>query len=204
MGTTLGNKNSIEASWAKPMAILAKGGVFSWKEASQTGISRRSFQRLLKENTIRQIRRGYYVHANSKIPAEHLDFTIACKHFGPNAIIGGLTALFHYGLTDSAPRHVWVLVPTDRRRAPALFRCIRTNIPANIGVVDRGSFRITSIERTIVDAFKFSTKIGLGTAVKAARTAVFEKQTTVAKISQQAEAMGLFKMIQKHWEAFTA
>lgn len=203
MKTKQGNKKSTDVAWTKAMALLTKK-VFSWKEASQTGVPRRSFQRLLKEGTIRQIRRGYYVYVNSKIPAEHLDFVIACKHFGPKAVIGGLTALFHYGLTDSAPRHVWVLVPTERRRAPALFRCIRTNIPSNIGVMDRGSFRITTIERAIVDAFKFSTKIGLGTAVKAARTALSEKRTTANKISQQAEAMGLFHMIQKHWEAFTA
>ncbi len=198
-----GNKKNTDVAWPKAMAPLTKK-LFSWKEASQTGIPRRRFQRLLKEGTIRQIRRGYYTHVNSKIPAKHLDFAIACKHFGPKAVIGGLTALFYYGLTDSAPRHVWVLVPTERRRAPALFRCIRTNIPSNIGVIDRGSFRITTIERAIVDAFKFSTKIGLETAVKSARTALSEKRTTVSKISHQAEAMGLFHMIQKHWEAFTA
>jgi len=178
-------------------------GVFSWKEASRTGIPRRAFQKMISDGTVQQVRRGYYTHKDSKLSPEFRDFAVGCKHFGPQAAVGGLTALFHYGLTEVVPRQIWVLVPSQRRSGPPLFRCIRTKVPSNVGIMDYGFYRITSIERTIVDSFKFSTKTGLSNAVRAARTAIAERKTTATKIAQVAKNMGQFKVIQKYWESFT-
>lgn len=197
------SQKSSQPNWLDPKRTPFNS-VFSWKEASKTGIPRRTFQRFLREGIIQQVRRGYYVHEKTEIPANELDYVVACKHFGPSAVIGGMTALFHYGLTENVPRRVWVLVPSERRSGPRLFRCIRTKVPSNVGVVENRHFRITTIERTIVDAFKFSTKTGLGNAVKAARTAISERKTTAEKIARQAREMGLIKVIEKNWEAISS
>lgn len=189
--------------WINP-ANPPFNGIFSAKEASKTGIPRRIFKKMLDDGTFIQVRRGYYLHNRTRISNEELDFAVACKHFGTSAVVGGLTALFHYGLTENVPKHIWVLVPSERRSGPKLFRCIRTNVRPDIGVIDNGYFRITNIERTIVDALKFSTKIGLGTAIKAARTAISEKKTTPSKVAHQAKEMGLLKVVERNWEAITA
>lgn len=185
------------------LAKIKNRGLFTLQEAKRYGVSQSTLSRLVKENLIQRVARGQYVHAECDIDIENIDFAITCKKFGKTAVIGGLTALAHYNLADEIPNRIWVLVKADVRTKESIYRCIRTTINLNHGVVNMGKYRISNIERAIIEGFKFSSKIGLGIVLKAARRALSTRQTTESKLVAQAKRLNLEKYLLKYWEVIS-
>jgi predicted transcriptional regulator of viral defense system len=180
--------------------LLKKLGPFSLSQAEEIGISQQELSRLVKEEKIERLERGIYLHPKAKVSRE-IDFQIACTKFGPKSVVGGLTALFYYNLANQVPQQTWVLVPPEQRSYARGYRLIRTKTPLNVGVIHGDGFRIVSIERAIVEGFKLASKIGERTAIKAARIAIQQKQTTLKKIGVMAKELGLDAYLTKYFEA---
>lgn len=181
-------------------AKLKKLGPFTLEQAKAIGISHQELSRLVKEEKIHRMERGIYLHPKAKTPRE-IDFQIACTKFGQNSVIGGLTALSYYNLTNQVPHQTWILVSPEQRTSNKGYRLIRTKTPLNVGVIQGDGFRIVSIERAIVEGFKLASKIGERTAIKAARIAIQQKQTTIKKIGVMAKELGLEAYLTKYFEA---
>ena len=179
---------------------LKKYGVFRVQDAKSLGLSKTSLIRLVSLEIIERVAPGLYLHSKSSLTGEQRDYVIACARFGSEAVIGGMTALFHHRLMEQVPHRVWVLVPYSQRASSPLYRCLRTKTNPREGVEDHGAYRITNLERTIVEAFRYSSKVGLRIAMRALRTAVSEKRTNLAKIHRQAKALGLESFIERYWE----
>lgn len=179
-------------------------GVFTPAEAQKLKISQPTLSRLVAQGVIVSARRGYYVHPESELTSEHYDFAIAQKRFGKETSIGGLTALSYHGLLDRSPKQIWVIVASPQKTSSKLFRCLRTKLSLKWGVEVHPHYRITGIERTLIDALYFSSKVGLDIALRAMRTAISEKKTTLNKIYALAKKMKVQHLIEKHWEAITA
>jgi predicted transcriptional regulator of viral defense system len=189
---------------ATPLDIVngfEKSGPFTSTEAQKVGLSRSALYRLVKEGRLKKLARGLFLHPKSKINYETLDFAIAQALFGSKAVIGGLTALFEYRLIEQVPQRIWVLVPPSIRSRHKRYRLIRTQTSYEIGIDDHGTYKMTNIDRTLIEALHYSTKIGLGTAYKAIRTALAEKKTTHAKLARVAKNLGMYNVIVRHWEA---
>ena len=184
----------------KQEAQLKKLGPFTLAEAKQIGISHQELSILVKEEKVNRMEWGIYLHPKANIPRE-IDFQIAYKKFGPNSAIGGLTALFHYNLAEQVPKQTWVLVPPEKRVSSRKFRIIRTKTPLNMGIIEGNGYRIVSIERAIVEAFKLSSKMGERTAIHACRVAIQQRQTTLKKIGMMAKELGLTSYFNKYSEA---
>jgi hypothetical protein len=60
---------------------------------------------------------------------------------------------------------------------------------------------MTSLERTIVDAFIFSAKLGEKLAYRAALRAIKERRTTPEKIFRVASKLGVMKRLAEHSQA---
>ena len=63
---------------------------------------------------------------------------------------------------------------------------------------------MTNVERTLFEAFRYASKIGLRIAFHATRTAIKEKKTSIEKIHRQAKKLKLENFIERHWEALIA
>ncbi|HOW52103.1 MAG TPA: hypothetical protein PLV42_08705 [bacterium] len=146
---------------------------------------------------------GLYLDVTAGLSPEHIDFITAQHKFGKNIVIGGLSALFYHGLIDQPPQQVWVIVPPTIRTTDRRYRLIRTKGPLDIGIEQHDLFRICDIDRAVVEAFRFSAKMGLQNAVTAAIRAIKEKKTTFPKIMAMARAMGYESAILKHGETLT-
>ncbi|MCB0272444.1 MAG: type IV toxin-antitoxin system AbiEi family antitoxin domain-containing protein [Bdellovibrionales bacterium] len=179
---------------------LKKLGVFTLSQAEELGISHQKLSTLVKEGKILRMDRGLYLHHEANIKRE-IDFQIALAKFGPTSAIGGLSALFYYNLAEQVPNQTWVLVPPTKKTASKGYRLIRTKIRLDHGIVEGKGYRIVSIERAIVEACKLASKIGERTAIKAARTAIQEKMTTLPKLAKMAKELGLEKSLNKYFEA---
>jgi predicted transcriptional regulator of viral defense system len=182
---------------------LKKIGLFTLSEAQEVGISHQDLSRLVKKNKILRMGRGIYRHPNAPVNRE-IDFQVACAKFGPDAAVGGLSALFYYNLAEQVPQQTWVLVPPEKRSSEQGYRLIRTKTPLNVGIVEGDGYRIVSIERAVAEALKLATKLGERTAIKAAREAIRQKQTTLNKIGGMAKSLGLDSYLSKYFEVIVA
>ena len=178
-------------------------GIFRLSDARKVGVPRQSLARLVEAGEVIHLERDLYRHPDAGIDPAIEDFAVACASFGANAVIGGLSALFYHHLSDQAPKQIWVLVSPQKLSRIPRYRCMRTKTSLNIGIEDHGIFRITNIERSIAEAFRYATKIGLETAVRAARMAMKSKLTTPTKILRLARELDFESFVMKHWEAIS-
>ncbi len=179
---------------------LKKLGIFTLAQANEIGISQQSLSKLVKQEKIKRVDRGIFLHPEANLDREY-DFQIACAKLGSDAVIGGLSALFYYNLADQVPKQTWVLVPPHKITSKRAYRLIRTQIPLDKGVVIGNGYKIVSIERAIAEGFKLASKNGERTAIKACRKAIQKKQTTLKKIGVTAKELGLDSYITKYFEA---
>ena len=184
--------------------LLAIGPFTSDQALKVTGVSQPTLSRWVKEGLLHRIARGLYLHPKSKVETETLDFVIACSKFAPKATIGGLTALYHYGLINQPPGQIWVLVPSERVNRDTRYRCLRTTTPFMYGIKRYPHYNITNLERTLLEALKYATKIGERTALQATRRALEDGLTTEAKLGRMATTLKMRKVLEKYWEAIVA
>jgi predicted transcriptional regulator of viral defense system len=187
----------------KQESKLKKLGLFTLSQAEEVGIIHQELSRLVKDERILRMGRGLYKHPKTPIDKE-IDFQVACAKFGPNSVVGGLSALFYYNLVEQVPQQTWILVPPKKRSIENGYRLIRTQTPLDIGIIEGNGHRIVSIERAIVEGLKLATKIGERVAIKAAREAIRQKITTLNKIGKMAKELGLDSYLTKYFEAIVS
>lgn len=198
--------HSAEMQKSKPTPNKLKSiGLFTSREARiKFGVSQPSLSRWLAEGLILRAGRGLYYHPEASVSLETLDFAVACAKFGPKSAIAGLSALFHYQLIDQVPSQIWVLVSPARKDRSPLYRCLRTKTTLRFGINSIGSYRITNLERTLIEAFKFATKIGPRIAIQATRKALRDGITTEKKLGEMAENLKLRNTLEKYWESIVS
>jgi len=183
--------------------ILRSLGVFRTADATNAGVSQPTVSRLAMKGTIVRLEHGLYHHKDADIDTGILDFIVACTRIGPDSVIGGLTALFHYVLIPAVPQQTWILIPHTNRAKFPQYRILHTKHDPKIGIEDHGLYRIVTIERAIIEAFRYATKMGYQTALTAARTALQEGKTSEKKLHDTARLMKLWPVLVKNWEAIT-
>ena len=167
-------------------------------------ISQPTLSRLVRNGEIIRLSHGLYMHPEFKIPPQELDFAVACAKFGIKSSVGGLSALFHYGLIEQPPSQVWVIVPPNKADSNRLYRSLRTKTQLKYGINQFEFYRISNIERTVIEALKFAVKIGPRVAIKAARKALRDGLTTEKKLGEMARKLNLHSVLEKNWEAIVA
>jgi predicted transcriptional regulator of viral defense system len=178
---------------------LKKLGIFTLAQANDLGLSQQSLSKLVKQEKIERVDRGIFLHPEANLGREY-DFQIACAKLGPEAVIGGMSALFYYNLVEQVPKQTWVLVPPHKITSHSSYRLIRTQTPLDKGIIVGSGYKVASIERAIIEGFKLASKIGERTAIHACRTAILQKQTTLKKIGVTAKELGLDSYLTKYFE----
>jgi len=180
-------------------------GLFTAQDAKRKGhVSQPTLSRWVRDGLINRVRRGFYIHPEADSSPEMQDFVVACLKFGPKSAIGGLSALFHYGLIEQVPNQIWVVVPPTRTDRNNLYRCLRTKTPLRHGIESKDSYRITNPERTLLEAMRFASKIGPRVAIQATRKALQDRLTTETKLGQMADKLKLRSTLEKYWEAIVS
>src|SRR3989338_5805812 len=140
-----------------------KGMPFTPKMAEKNKSSYSRLKRLLREGAVERLERGVYKVAKSDSlnTTPEAVFALASARIGsPNAICL-LSALEYYHLTDEISSQVWLLVPTTKRSVHPDLKLIRASKPRwGIGIEQHEGFKITSLERTLVDALTNTRDLG--------------------------------------------
>ena len=159
---------------------------------------------MVEKGEVTKIGFDAYHHKDLNIVPEDAEFGAACLLLGESSYIGGASALFFYNLIDQAPHQIWIVVPSKVTSHNKLYRLIRTKENLSIGIVQHEWFRIASMERSILDAFHFQSKIGgIEMALRAAKIAIKEHSVKANDLLNLAREIGWERDILKHWEAIT-
>ena len=113
----------------------------------------------------------------------------------PGAIVCLLSALRLYGIGTQAPHSVWIALDRKARKPanpPARVRIVRfSGAMLTYGVHARKiqgvRVLVTSPARTVVDCFRYRSKLGLDVALEALREGLRSRKTTVDEITRAAE-----------------
>lgn len=178
---------------------IKKLGVFTLAQGKSAGISQQDISRLVATKDLVRIGRGIYLHPKASLDKD-VGFQIAYSKFGPGSAIGGLSALSHYNLAEQVPGEIWVMVSPEKRTRETGYKLIRTKTRLDKQIVDEKGYRIVTVERAVLEALKFITKIGERTAIKAARETLARRQTTEMKLARAARELGLESVLAKHLE----
>lgn len=170
------------ASSDKRLAPLFRGTpILRSRDLEKAGIKRMELSRYLATGKVRRIQRGVYCLPDFR-QHEHGDLAIVATRI-PGALVCLLSALRYHELTTQAPSEIWIAI--DRKaRSPRLdfpgLKVVRFDqaalaYGAETKTVEGVKVRITTIEKTIADCFKYRNKVGLDAALEALRDAMAKR-----------------------------
>jgi len=182
------------------LKLVKRKGLLTLNELINLGFSQSSISRLTKKNKLVKQCTGIYYHPEANIDYDNLDFTTAFKKFGKASFITGLSALYRYRLIEQVPSQIWIMVDNKVQTNNKLYRLIRTKKLVKIGLVNYKTYRITNLERTLIESLKFSGKIGLRTALDAIKKAIISRQTNIKLLAQMAKKLNYTSILNKYLE----
>ena len=164
-------------------------------------------QRLVAAGTVEKVGPGLYRLAAAE-PSEFETLAMVASA-APGGIICLLSALRLHGIGTQAPHEVWLALDRKARKPaslPARVRIVRfSGAMLTYGIKTRPILgvpvRVTSPARTVVDCFRYRSKLGLDVALEALRDAVRSRTATVDEIMRAAEVCRARTVMKTYLEA---
>ena len=184
-----------------PLPKSLKGRPFRYHEAISAGLTRHQLHILILEGILEQRTRGIYAETQVELDDDQA-FTSAMLRVGNPSAICLLSALSYYGLTDEIPNKTWIMVPFEKRSRYPDLKLFRTRNPHwDIGIEQQSGFRITSLDRTLVDSLANKSKLGSVIGIQALKTGLNQRKTKIRNIAELARQLGVFHRIKTIVEA---
>lgn len=161
----------------EPRLRFPRGGLARSRDLVAAGLSRTEISRRVASGSLVRVARGLYSLPDHE-PGEHHALVEVAQR-APRTVFCLLTALRIHDLTTQAPHEVWIAIG-NKDHPPRLtyprLRVVRFAAASLIeGVetpkLDGTKIRVTCVAKTVVDCFKFRSKVGLDVALEALREA---------------------------------
>ena len=176
---------------------------FSPDDLKELGVTPTELNQLLEAESVHRLSRGVYVLSGTDLSDEAQFQAATMRIDGPSAVCL-LSALVFYGLIDEIPKKVWLLVPEDKHSANKDIRLLRSRNPIwKVGIDSHKGYKITNIERSIVDALSMKRIVGITVGVSALKRALKEKKTTLGKVLKLATQLGVDHRVMSYIEALS-
>ncbi len=199
----------METSTDQILSLVRTQGVIRPRDLVARNIATVALTRMVKNGSLIRVARGLYTLPDRQA-SEYASFSeVAVKY--PQGIICLLSALRFHELGTQSPYEVWLAIP-NKARPPVLeyppIRIVRFSGAALIeGVetylIDGVPVRITSVERTVADCFKFRNKIGVDVALEALREAWRDKKISMNELWRFAKVNRVTNSIRPYLESTT-
>lgn len=192
---------------ARILSLARKSGVIRTADITAVGIPRVELTRLERSGQLVRAARGIYRLPNADITEHHAlaEASARVQH----GVVCLLSALRFHEMTTQQPFEVWLAIDPKSRK-PALdsppLRIVRFSPQARrIGVdrhmVEGVSVAVTSPARTVVDCFRYRSKIGLDVALEALREYRRAHRRGMDALWKIATAMGAMNVIRPYAES---
>lgn len=184
-----------------PKSLQSK--TFTYSEACESGLTKYAIAKLIESGELERIERGLYRAVGEDLSDEEL-YRRAIKKVGEPAAVCLLSALSHYELTDIIAKQVWLMVPAEKRIKSSNIKLYRArDLKWRVGIDSHRGYKMTSLERTIIDSLTLKTIISPRVGLDALKRAIANKKTDVSKIIKVANALGVSHRIMPYLEALT-
>jgi predicted transcriptional regulator of viral defense system len=183
------------------------GAFFRPRDLGPLAVTFPELQRLVAGGSIEKVGRGLYRLAEAG--QDQFESIAMVSSAVPSGIVCLLSALRIHGIGTQSPREVWIALDRKARKPASLattVRIVRFSGPMLTYGVQRRSIlgvpvRITSPARTVVDCFRYRSKLGLDVALEALREALHSRAATVDEIVRSAEVCRARTVMRTYLEA---
>lgn len=206
-----------ESQSGRAVAMLQKGGMVRLSEFTRAGISAVTITRMKEKGQLVQLGRGLYQLSDVSLDMHHT-LAEAAKRV-PKGVVCLVSALAFHGLTDVMPPRVWMAIGSKDRK-PVIdyppIQCVRFAEPAygsgiETHMIEGVAVRIYEPAKTVIDLFRYRQREGMryrhspgiNLAIEGLREALRQRKATPAEIARQAEAAGIWKIVQPYLDAMT-
>lgn len=187
--------------------LIKKLTVITPKDLEEYNIPRAYLARFVKKGLLIKVGRGIYTSTDSGFTQRHGLVQIARRI--PHAVVALVSALRVHEIGTQNPHQVWIAIPSTAR-VPKLeyppLRVFKISKPVFDLEIEYHTFEgvnvpVYSLEKTIVDCFKFRSKVGTDVALEALQEAIRYKRISIDKLMRIAEQCRVKKIIQPYAEA---
>jgi len=192
----------------KPEEIFREhGGQLKMSDALHHGITRYTLYLLKEKGVIEQISRGLYRLADLP-PLSYQDFVTVSMRI-PKGVICLVSALAYHGLTTQVPHFVSIALPRNTNIPSINYPPIQahrfSSLAYDAGIefheIDGVVVKVYSIEKTIVDCFKYRNKIGMDIVLEAIKRYRVQKKFNVNEVFKYAKICRVDRAMKPYLEA---
>ena len=194
----------------RALDLLRARSMLRLKDFVAAGIGPETLARLVREEAVVRPARGLYQLPDTQVDAAH---TLAeAAVLVPKGVVCLTSALQYHELTLQMPSVVWMAIDRTAWRPKIDYppiRFVRFTGPALIEGVER--HRIESVEvpitnpaRTIVDCFRYRTKVGLDVAMEGLREGLRRRRCTPDQLWHCARKARVWSIMRPYVEAMAA
>ena len=168
------------------------GGYLTRKEL-QNGKQRYQLRRMAEENIVKRVKPGVYLLKELASTKTMIDV----ERIIPEGVMCYYSAWFHYGLTTQVPRFHHIAIVKNRRVTLPEFPPIQLHywqekyvlLGKTIQEIEELNVPITDLEKSVCDAVKFRTKIGMDVSAEILRNYLARPNRDLNKLMRYAKAM---------------
>ena len=189
--------------------LLAQHGIVRQADFRKIGITAATASRLVRDGRIVRLSRGLYQLPEAAMDTHHSLAEVAKRV--PRGVVCLVSALAFHDLTDQLPAKVWIALGRKdwkpRVSYPPLqvARFSEQELLSGIEThqIEGVSVPIYSVPKSLADAFRYRSRIGIAVCLESLRSAIKGKKATPAEIAKQAVESGIWKVMQPYLEALT-
>lgn len=191
------------------LALARSKGVIRARDLVPLGASRTVLRRLVAQGALVQAGRGLYMSPEAEITPHHTLVEVAARV--PGAVVNLLSALAFHELTDELPHAVWIAVrrgsqipKLDTPRLEVTWTAPRF-LSAGITRhhIEGIDVAVTDSARTVVDCFKYRSRVGLDVAIAALRAYLARNRTGREPLWEAALACRVQTVIRPYLESLS-
>jgi predicted transcriptional regulator of viral defense system len=184
-------------------------GYATLNDLKNAGVHTDTIRKLIDENVIEKIKPGLYKLVDAPMVA-HQGFIDICLAM-PKAVICLLSALAYYDLTTFMPSVVMAALPRGSKPARIVYPPVQVyyfsgeNYSEYITEIQEttGTFRIYSMEKTIVDCFRYRNKLGEDIAVEGLKRYLERRERNIQRLHDCATTARMWNIIRPFITAVT-
>jgi predicted transcriptional regulator of viral defense system len=186
-----------------------KGGVIKTAQALHEGIHPGVLYRMRDEGLIENLGRGLYKLKDQPLHGDPDLLQVGARF--PNAVVCLVSALSYHELTTQIPRSIHLAIKKGSHQPKVLsppcsfFSVADKQFKAGIQTLDYQGvkMRIYDPEKTVVDCFKFRSRIGLDVAIEALKVWKEKRGKNVARLLEYARLCRVEKVLMPYLEALS-
>jgi predicted transcriptional regulator of viral defense system len=179
-------------------------GYAALQDLKRAGIHTDTIRKLLHDRVIEKVKPGLYRLADMPMVG-HQGFIDVCLA-APKAVICLLSALDYYNLTTFRPSIVMAALPRDSKPIKIYYPPVQFFYFSGVYYSEyieeiresTGIFRIYSIEKTVIDCFRFRNKVGLDTAIEGLKNYLERKEMNMAVLHECAAKGRMWNIIRPY------